>query len=41
MDVIREKDVIKQQLLEAVARLSPKEQRALWKLLEHRGLIRQ
>lgn len=39
MDVIREKEILKQQLLEAVSRLSQKEQEALWKMLVHRGLI--
>lgn len=39
MEILREKDVILQQLLAAVAKLSPEEQRALWKLMDHRGLI--
>lgn len=41
MEILREKDVILQQLLDAVARLSPEEQRALWNLMDHRGLIHQ
>lgn len=41
MELLKENDVILQQLLDAVARLSPEEQRALWNLLDHRGLICQ
>lgn len=40
MDVIREKEIFQQQLLDAVAKLSPEEQKALWKLMVYRGLIR-
>lgn len=39
MDVIREKEIFQKQLLDAVTKLSPEEQRALWKLMVHRGLI--
>lgn len=39
MNVIREKEIFQQQLLDAVAKLSQEEQKALWKLMVHRGLI--
>lgn len=38
-DLIREKEILKHQLMEGVSRLSAEEQRALLRLFEHRGLI--
>ena len=40
MDVIREKEIINQQLQESVCRLSLEEQRALLNLLQHRGKVK-
>ena len=37
--VIREKDVLKYQLMEGISRLSTEEYRALLRLFEHRGLL--